>query len=59
MNNINDVINIRKIVDTKMENVTAFNLLGQKVGYWNTNSYSNEREIELPFTKQKEFTIYK
>lgn len=52
MNNVNDLINIRKIVDTTIETVTAFNLLGQKVGYWNTNSYSNEREMELPFTKQ-------
>ena len=53
MNNINDVISIKKIVDTTIENVTAFNLLGQKVGYWNTTSYSNEREMELPFSSKQ------
>ena len=49
--NSNSILNIKNyVVDTTVESVALFNLLGQAVGTWDVEN-QNQQDIQLPITK--------
>lgn len=49
--NTNSILNIKNyVVDTTVESVALFNLLGQSVGTWDVEN-QNQQDIQLPITK--------
>jgi hypothetical protein len=49
--NTNSILNIKNyVVDTTVESVALFNLLGQAVGTWDVEN-QNQQDIQLPITK--------
>lgn len=49
--NLNSILNIKNyVVDTTVESVALFNLLGQSVGTWDVEN-QNQQDIQLPITK--------